>query len=67
MTKGYFYTYLFKVFSVNLLYSRDIVVVAGGVIPPQDYEELYQSGCAAVFGPGNCGLRVLKCLYKFVK
>jgi len=32
---------------------QDIVVVAGGVIPPQDYEELYQSGCAAVFGPGT--------------
>jgi len=31
----------------------DIIVVAGGVIPPQDYDYLKQSGCAAVFGPGT--------------
>ncbi|KAK7109097.1 methylmalonyl-CoA mutase, mitochondrial-like [Littorina saxatilis] len=31
----------------------DIVVVAGGVIPPQDYDELYAGGCAAIFGPGT--------------
>lgn len=31
----------------------DIVVIAGGVIPPQDYDELYAAGCAAVFGPGT--------------
>ena len=30
----------------------DILVVAGGVIPPQDYDFLYESGVAAVFGPG---------------
>ncbi len=32
---------------------EDIMVVAGGVIPPQDYEFLFQSGVAAVFGPGT--------------
>lgn len=32
--------------------NRDIIVIAGGVIPPQDYDELYASGCAAIFGPG---------------
>jgi methylmalonyl-CoA mutase len=31
----------------------DIMVVAGGVIPPRDYEYLYQAGVAAVFGPGT--------------
>jgi methylmalonyl-CoA mutase len=32
---------------------EDIVVVAGGVIPKQDYDHLLQSGAAAVFGPGT--------------
>ncbi|CAL2037803.1 hypothetical protein CAEBREN_23569 [Caenorhabditis brenneri] len=31
----------------------DILVVAGGVIPPQDYKELYDAGVALVFGPGT--------------
>jgi len=32
---------------------EDILVIAGGVIPPQDYEYLYSKGVAAVFGPGT--------------
>ena len=31
----------------------DIVVVCGGVIPPQDYDFLHQAGVHAVFGPGK--------------
>jgi methylmalonyl-CoA mutase len=31
----------------------DIMVVVGGVIPPQDYDFLKQNGAAAVFGPGT--------------
>ncbi len=31
----------------------DILVVVGGVIPPQDYEALYAAGVTAVFGPGT--------------
>ena len=31
----------------------DIMVVAGGVIPPQDYDFLFKAGVAAVFGPGT--------------
>ncbi len=31
----------------------DIMVIAGGVIPPKDYDFLYQAGVAAVFGPGT--------------
>jgi len=33
--------------------ADDILVVCGGVIPPQDYEELLAGGVAAVFGPGT--------------
>ncbi|MFN7312687.1 MAG: methylmalonyl-CoA mutase [Bacteroidota bacterium] len=32
---------------------EDIMVVAGGVIPPQDYEFLYEAGVSAIFGPGT--------------
>ncbi|MDD6132297.1 MAG: methylmalonyl-CoA mutase [Bacteroidales bacterium] len=32
---------------------EDIVVIAGGVIPPQDYDFLYKAGVAAIFGPGS--------------
>ncbi len=32
---------------------EDIMVVAGGVIPQQDYEFLYQAGVAGIFGPGT--------------
>ena len=31
----------------------DIMVVVGGVIPPQDYDFLYKAGAAAIFGPGT--------------
>lgn len=31
----------------------DIMVVAGGVIPQQDYDFLYQAGVFGVFGPGT--------------
>ena len=32
---------------------NDIAVVAGGVIPPQDYEFLYSAGVSKIFGPGT--------------
>ena len=31
----------------------DILVIVGGVIPPQDYAELYAKGTDAIFGPGT--------------
>lgn len=31
----------------------DIIVIVGGVIPPQDYQFLYDTGVAAIFGPGT--------------
>ncbi|KAF1760568.1 hypothetical protein GCK72_008817 [Caenorhabditis remanei] len=46
----------------------DILVVAGGVIPPQDYKELYDAGVALVFGPGTrlpaCANQILDKLEK---
>jgi methylmalonyl-CoA mutase len=45
---------------------EDILVIVGGVIPPQDYEFLYQSGAVAIFGPGtvvsDAGIRLLEIL-----
>jgi methylmalonyl-CoA mutase len=31
----------------------DILIVVGGVIPPGDYDALYQAGAVAIFGPGT--------------
>ena len=33
--------------------AGDIVVVCGGVIPPQDFEALQDAGVAAIYGPGT--------------
>ena len=33
--------------------ADDVLVVCGGVIPPQDYDMLAEAGVAAVFGPGT--------------
>jgi methylmalonyl-CoA mutase len=32
---------------------EDILIVVGGVIPPQDFESLYQLGVAEIFAPGT--------------
>ena len=32
---------------------EDIMIVVGGVVPPQDYDELYEAGAAAIFPPGT--------------
>jgi methylmalonyl-CoA mutase len=44
--------------------ADDIIVVAGGVIPEQDYPYLREAGVAEIFGPGTnipaAALRVLK-------
>ena len=48
---------------LNALGRSDILVVVGGVIPPQDYEFLYTAGAAGVFGPGSvipvCAQKIL--------
>lgn len=33
--------------------GEDILVVVGGIIPPDDYQYLYDAGAAGVFGPGT--------------
>lgn len=38
---------------LKALGREDILVIAGGVIPPQDYQFLYNAGVAAIFGPGS--------------
>ena len=44
----------------------DIMVIVGGVIPPQDYDYLYKSGVVAIFGPGTpvakAGKKILEIL-----
>jgi len=44
----------------------DVLIVCGGVIPPQDYQFLYSAGAAAIFGPGTklpvAALEVVKML-----
>jgi methylmalonyl-CoA mutase len=43
---------------------EDILVFVGGVIPPQDYDFLYQAGAVGIFGPGTvipiCAQQILK-------
>ncbi len=45
---------------------EDIMVIVGGVIPAQDYDFLYKSGAAAIFGPGtvipDAGIKLLDIL-----
>ena len=51
--------------------ADDILVVAGGVIPKQDYDYLYQRGVTAIFGPGTkiplAAREVLACINKATK
>merc|ERR1719334_1326331 len=39
--------------SLKKLGRPDILVICGGVIPPQDYDFLFKSGASAIFGPGT--------------
>ncbi len=38
---------------LSQLGHKDMPGVIGGVIPPQDYDELYRDGALAIFGPGT--------------
>lgn len=38
---------------LSKLGREDIMIVAGGVIPPQDYDALYKAGAEAIFPPGT--------------
>jgi methylmalonyl-CoA mutase len=48
----------------------DILVIAGGIIPPQDYNFLYDRGVAAIFGPGTsvskAGRQILEILMNMI-
>ena len=35
------------------LQREDMLIVVGGVIPPQDFEVLKELGATAIFGPGT--------------
>jgi methylmalonyl-CoA mutase len=54
------------IMELKKLGREDILVVVGGVIPPQDYDFLYKSGAAAIFGPGtiisDAGIKLLEIL-----
>jgi methylmalonyl-CoA mutase len=39
--------------ALEALGRSDIMIVVGGVIPPQDYPELHEAGAKAIFGPGT--------------
>ena len=45
---------------------EDILVIVGGVIPPQDYDFLFKAGAVAIFGPGTvipeAGIKLLEIL-----
>ncbi len=47
---------------------EDILVIVGGVIPPQDYQFLYDNGAVAIFGPGTviaeAAIKMLEILIK---
>ncbi|MDR0991130.1 MAG: methylmalonyl-CoA mutase [Propionibacteriaceae bacterium] len=38
---------------LDKLGGQDIMIVVGGVIPPNDYDELYADGAAAIYPPGT--------------
>ena len=50
---------------------EDIMVIAGGVIPQQDYEFLYEAGVFGIFGPGTkisvAAIEILELLIKSVE
>ena len=50
---------------------EDIMVIVGGVIPPQDYQFLFDAGVAAIFGPGtpipDAAIKLLEILIASIK
>lgn len=50
---------------------EDIMVIVGGVIPPQDYDFLYKTGVVGIFGPGTsiskAAISILEILIDVVK
>jgi methylmalonyl-CoA mutase len=52
--------------ALTKLGHESMPIVIGGVIPPQDYDELYKDGALAIFGPGTAiptaALKILEIL-----
>ncbi|MBR1218800.1 methylmalonyl-CoA mutase [Bradyrhizobium sp. U87765 SZCCT0131] len=47
--------------------ASHVIVVCGGVVPRQDYEELYNNGVAAVFGPGTNVLEAARAILDLIE
>lgn len=47
--------------------AHNIIVVVGGVIPPSDYEKLYDLGVALIFGPGTNTIEAAREILNMVK
>ncbi len=43
-----------------------IKVICGGVIPPQDYQQLYDAGVLAIFGPGTRIIQAARDVLKLI-
>lgn len=56
---------------LKALGREDIMVIAGGVIPPQDYDFLYKAGVVGIFGPGTsipeAAIKILQILIDSIK
>ena len=53
---------------LKMLNRKDILVIAGGVIPKKDYKKLYEYGVSGIFGPGSIiaesAIEILEALMK---
>ncbi|MCK1394422.1 methylmalonyl-CoA mutase [Bradyrhizobium sp. 1] len=47
--------------------GRRIIVVCGGVVPRQDYDELFRAGVAAIFGPGTNVLEAARAVLDLIE
>ena len=51
---------------LKALGRADIMVIVGGVIPAKDYDFLYESGVAGIFGPGTPIARAAKSILELI-
>ena len=47
--------------------AEDIIVICGGVIPPQDYDEMLGFGVSAIYGPGTNILKSAQEVLELIK
>ena len=45
--------YQLSLWLISMFWIVSIMIVVGGVVPPEDYDELYNMGVACIFGPGT--------------